>query len=243
MKIAAALALTAAAGVASAALTSAGPVPGFANYVFGPAPTGGGSSTVVAGDTVDAAVTGFGTGGGAFLSGPASHTVGAGPTILPSGGPGLIPDHIIDTSVSDAGGIRTLTIAIGAGGAALAPAGLAVGGAAIDTIFFEIPDLNGGPDLFNDPAKAGPATGTFDLLGTGGASLFSTAAGVTGETPAGDFSVGNGVGIDAGLDLFDPAVTGDILTGGLWVISYEIPAPATAGLLGLGGLVAIRRRR
>ena len=193
------------------------------------------------GDTVGAGVTGFGAGGGAFLSGAGIHTIG-GSDILASGAPGTIPDGTITSSVSTVGGVRTLTIVFGAdGGGAIAPAGLAIGGAPVDTVFFELPGTNGGTDLIDDPMKIGVATGTFDLLGTAGASLFSSAATITDSGTS--FSANNGVGI-TGVDLFDPAVIGDIITGGSYTISYAvIPAPSTFALLGLGGVVAHRRRR
>lgn len=250
MKLTAVLALAAAAGAATASVNfQSVTVPGTAQHLFGTSPNGG-SSAVVAGDTVDAAMTAFGAGGGAFLNGPASHTVGAGPTVLPSGAPGLLPNGGIDTFVSDSGNIRTLTIFMFATPDFLtpvAPGGLAIGGASLESIFFEIPDFNGGPDLFDDPQKVGPASGDFDLIGvditapTTPVILFSAAAGV--DNFGSSYSVGNGVTTGPGSDIFDAATLGFAITGGQWVISYEIPAPATAGLLGLGGLVALRRRR
>lgn len=241
-----AVVVVAAVSAASAAnfqsLTSA---PGVAQHVFGDAPAPAGNVENVAGDTVNVAVTAFNSGGGAFLSGAATHTVGdalGNTDIVPSGAAGIIPDHFITTFVTDVGTTRTLEIIIDASvdfSVPLAPAGLLVAGAPITDFFFEIPDLNGGPDLFDDPDKIGPATGDFFLIGGGGATLFSTAAGI--DDFGTSYSVGNGISV-GGADPFDPAVVGDIIAGGAWRISYEIvPEPASLLLLAFGAL-AIRRR-
>ncbi|MEO1128525.1 MAG: hypothetical protein AAFX05_02330 [Planctomycetota bacterium] len=234
------------AGTASASHFQSVPVPGLVETTF-EAPGGkpGFGRRVLTGDTVDVAVTAFSASTGAFLSGPTSHTVG-GTDTLPTTSPGLIPDHQIETSVMTVGLSRTLTIQIFADDAlstALAPAGLTLnpgtGPEPLISVFFEMPEINGGPDRFDDPEKITPASGTFNLLGTGGAVLFTTSAGINDAGTS--FSVGNGVNAGGG-DIFDPFIVGDIITGGSWTITYRIPTPASASLLGIGALILRRRR-
>lgn len=236
------LVLAALCGLASAASANvfeSVAVPGRAADPFGVAGLSSNNNDRVLGDTVNVAVTGFSTAGGAFLAGPGTHTVG-GNSVL-NGLAGLTASFNISSSVSDAGGIRTLSISMTTiGGGAIGIPGLAVGGAPISSLFFELPDLNGGPDLFDDAQKVGAAAGTFNLLGTGGATLFSAAAGIVDSGTS--FSIGNGISA-GGANLFDPAAVGDILTGASWTVSYAIPAPGAAAMLALAGLGAARRRR
>lgn len=225
------------AAAASAGVFSSANNPGGAEHVFGTSPFNGNPNALLTGDTVNAALTVFSAAGGAFAAGPGVHTVGS--TSALAGIPGVTADMVITSSVTTVGTTRTLTISmIAANGAAIAAPGLGIGGALVDSIFFELPDLNGGPDLFDDADKVGAASGTFNLLDNTGASLFGTAAGI--DDFGTSFSVGNGVTTGPGSDLFGFAPIG----GGTWTISYEIvPAPGAAALLAMGGLVAARRRR
>lgn len=225
------------AAAASAGVFSSANNPGVAEHVFGTSPYNGNPNALLTGDTVNVALTGFSTGGGAFLAGPGSHTVGG--TSSLAGVAGVTADMVVTSSVTTVGTTRTLTISmIAANGAAIAAPGLAVGGATVDSIFFEMPGNNGGADLFNDADKIGAASGTFNLLDNTGASLFATAANITDTGTS--FNVNNGVTTGPGSDIFGFAP----IAGGAWTISYEIvPAPGAAALLAMGGLVAARRRR
>ena len=80
-------------GVAPAAaqLQSAN-VPGLTTHALGPAPVQSASGTALIGDTVNVGITAFGPTGGAFLTGPAIHTVGTS-SVIPSTVIGLIPNH------------------------------------------------------------------------------------------------------------------------------------------------------
>lgn len=191
----------------------------------------------VAGDTVNVAVTGFTPTTGALLYGPGLHTVG-GSSALASAAAALFADGTVSSTVTTVGDLRTVTVSIRGGGAsqAIGTAGLTLAGASLTSLFFEVPDLNGGPDLFNDSEKISAAAGTFVLRGAANAALFTTGAIV--DDFGTSFSLGNGVTIGN---------TGNILSFGIigadYTISYRVPAPGVAGVMALGGIVAARRRR
>ncbi|MFG0307000.1 MAG: hypothetical protein ACF8Q5_12390 [Phycisphaerales bacterium JB040] len=189
----------------------------------------------VAGDTVNWAITAFSTAGGTFLHGPGTHTVGG--SNASAGLPGTIGDVVVSSSVStSASNVRTLVInMVTTSNARLAIGGLTIGGAVIDTVRFEVPGVNGGPNFFDDPYKLSAATGTFNLLGNNGAVIFSGAAGVTDNGTS--FGLANGVTTGPGTNLFN-----NYITGGRFTITYTVPAPGSVAVLGLGGL-AFRRRR
>ena len=196
-------------------------------------------------------MTGFNTAGGAFLAGPGTHTVG-GSDVLASASAGLIDDVVISTTVTTVGTTRTIDIfMLAAGGYNIADAAITLSGISVESLFFEVPDINGGPDLFDDAAKIGAASGSFDLIGADASgnlfSLFATTAGV--DDLGTSFSVGNGVGVGSGGNILGSFGASTIdgsdvfVTGGIFSISYEVPAPSSAGILALGGLAATRRRR
>lgn len=228
------LAITAGSACAQSSFFAVDVKPFEAKYSFGNAESANVERNVL-GDTVNWAVTAFDSGGGGFLHAPQIHTVGGSDFSAGSGPVGAVT---ISSSVSTVANVRTISMSILTdGNTPIMQPGLSFSGVdALNTIFFEIPDLNGGPDLFDDVDKIGAATGSFELLTTGGAVLFGAAAGIVDSGTS--FSVGNGVGTGAGTDLFT-----NVITGGRWEISYAVPTPASAALLGLGGLVAVRRRR
>lgn len=231
MKALFALAITAGSACAQSSFVAVDVKPFEVEYSFG-------NTNVernVLGDTVNWAVTAFDSGGGGFLHAPQIHTVGGSDF---SAGDGTVGGVTISSSVSTVLNVRTVSISILTDGdTPIMLPGLSFSGVdPLNTIFFEIPDLNGGTDLFDDADKISAATGSFALLGAGGSTLFAAAAGVVDTGTS--FSVGNGVGVGAGGDLF-----ANVITGGVWEISYTVPTPASAALLGLGGLVAVRRRR
>ena len=234
MKAALLLAVTAGTAVAQSNFVAVDSQPFVPTTAWNPAPETN-SNQLVDGDTVNWAVTAFDSGGGGFLVGSQLHTVG-GSDFVAGGGP--VAGVTITTSVSTVANVRTLSISILTDGdTPIMQPGLTFSGVdPLNTIFFELPDLNGGPDLFDDANKIGVATGTFELLSTGGSVIFGAAAGIVDSGTS--FSVGNGVGTGAGTDLF-----ANVITGGRWEITYAVPTPASAALLGLGGLVATRRRR
>ena len=104
-------------------------------------------------------------------------------------------------------------------------------------------------DLTFDDQAAGmidDATGTFTGSGTYQPSVYSTAT-TTAPAPTGvGLSAFNGENANGTWDLFvfdDAGADTGSFAGGWTLDLVVVPAPASAALLGLGGLAAIRRRR
>jgi hypothetical protein len=89
-------------------------------------------------------------------------------------------------------------------------------------------DFNPGVGILS-PGTFGPASGSFPTAGLFGSGPFTL---TTGSLYIEVYDTFNDPGIDA-----------TISTGTLIITYTEIPTPAAASLLGLGGLVAARRRR
>lgn len=210
-------------------------------------PNQNGQFEALNGDLVDTGIAVFGPGGGALLS-DFDHVIGTTQSAVSP----LGINTQVSSSVSDNGdNTNTLTISwlgLGALGGLtnLIPPGSGVGGDIIDTISFELGSANFGPNGFDDalfdgviaPDSNGDGTleADFDLFDSTGGILFSGTFFVT-ESATG---FGGVIFIDAGgADL-----TGFDIAGGEARVTYAvIPAPGAAALLGLGGLVAVRRRR
>lgn len=74
----------------------------------------------------------------------------------------------------------------------------------------------------------GPVSAAFDNPGLGGSGPFTL---TTGELYVEVYDVFNDSGVD------------EVITGGMLVITYTVPAPGAFALLGGAGLLAARRRR
>ncbi|MEQ8850467.1 MAG: hypothetical protein RIB32_01640 [Phycisphaerales bacterium] len=184
------------------------------------------------GDTVNTGTALFGTGGALSIN--TSHTIGGSDAVVDGlGSPGTVSS----TDVDNGNGTRTLTITwVLDNFANMIPPGTTVGGTPITTISFEAGSANFAGDDIAPTGYAGlPGDGAFDLLGAGGAVLFSGTW----------FLTDNGTGFSGAT--FVSAGGADLsafgIAGGVATITYNVPAPAGAAVLGLGGLVAVRRRR
>ncbi|MBX3364605.1 MAG: PEP-CTERM sorting domain-containing protein [Phycisphaeraceae bacterium] len=191
------------------------------------------------GDSYDAALTIFGTGGAYLDSG--SATFGSLSTLNGS----VIHMNSTETTV---GNIRTYTIEWShVTGGTFITAGTTVGGTPVTQMGFEIGENNAGTDFVNDPEyqfplhvfDSGRYRAQFQLFNTGGTDLFGGA----GTFFVLDQGAGNGfsgiVFVSAGgtnLGTFD-------IARAVATIQVQVPAPGSLALLGLGGLAAIRRRR
>lgn len=188
------------------------------------------------GDTADTVITLFSNAGGAISVGPVSHTIGGTDATTDAFGTGV---SISSADVDNGNGTRTVTITWAADAwANLIPTGANIGGDPIIQIGFELGENNAGTN-FVDPSLYGGLTttdGTFDLLGSGGSVLFS---GTFFTTDQGTGFSGLTFVNAGGADLSTFGIAGARAT-----ITYDVvPTPASAALLGLGGLVAARRRR
>lgn len=259
MKNIAIIALVAAAGAASANTLSA------SNTAFQSAnptinlgsPTGSsfGLSIFVGGDNGG----GGGSGGIATVFSGIAPSFGTTASFSPEAGvAGFAPASLeVSSSVTPLGGndFRIIVDAIGrdvagAPQAFLAP-GVAFGGGTVPINSIGV-DLG---DIFNSPSFPLPTDAVdfgdsvsilaeslelFDSLGSVGA--FAGAGAGTPGFGGGitDYSDQQFISIAAGSDLFG---TFDIFQATFTIDYRVIPAPASAGLLGLGGLAAFRRRR
>ncbi|MEO0512512.1 MAG: hypothetical protein AAF108_06395 [Planctomycetota bacterium] len=203
----------------------------------------GPAAAKVAGDTVDVGLVGV------TISGSAVATLSSGvhnvnsSNVFGSIAPGVITDHIIESTVITEGTTRSVVLFYGAAalGDQLASPNAGVGGESIGTLFWDLPFLSG-DNLFDDDEKVGAVSGTFTVLGTNGAGLFSTND-IVNEDNGTSFDIGAAVGIEGGNILGDLG-GGVFVQGGFFSFSYEIiPAPSSAAIIGLSGLVAVRRRR
>jgi len=252
MKNVAIIALVAAAGAASAntisasqsALQSANPLvttgsptgSSFAISVSAIAQNGDGSTAGVAG-LVRGDVPSFGT--------PATFPQDAG---LGPFGPG---DSEVTSSVTPLGGndfrlivdIRTLS------GLPFVQGGLSLGGQPINGIILDLGDIFNSPS-FPAPTDAVDFGDSVNILAED-VEIFDSIGSVGAFPLAGAGTPGFGGGITDYADqiLLSIPAGGDLfgsfdINQATFTIDYSvIPAPASAGLLGLGGLVAVRRRR
>jgi hypothetical protein len=150
--------------------------------------------------------------------------------------------------VTTVGNLRTVTFSWDTDGAiAMLQAGDLLGGAPVTTLSFETGSANAGPNGLSDPdfiafdhdpdaATPGTFLASFDLLNATGGSIFAgnwfVSAGATGISGRTFVTAG-------GADL----ATFNIGGGTATVRYFVVPAPSAMALLGLGGLVATRRRR
>jgi len=225
------------AGAASAQFTVSATAPGSV--------AGGGTGALEGASTVDSALTGFSSAGGAFLGGPLNHTVG---TTQAMGG--AVNPNFSTTVIDNGNGTRTLEARwfTNTPGTALFGPGATIGGAIITDIGFELGEGNAGTDIFNFPGMGaikhpdtnldGVLEAAFTLLDANGASIFS-----------GTYFVTPGVGGFSGV-VFINAGGADLGTfnigGGLARVTFNvtaIPTPGALALFGVAGLVGARRRR
>ncbi len=208
---------------------------------FGPhavtAPTYG----EAAGDVTNTVNAIFDAGGGIILNSLA-HTVDSSEAMTA----GFRPTTMT-TTVTTVGSTRTITMEwLTDGGAFMVePGDSATGAGPVTTLSFEHGSANAAgngiddPDFvaYNHPFDGTSYLGAFDLLGAGGAVLFSGSYFL--QLPSATEMDGRTFISAGGGDL-----SGFGITGGRSTWSYEIvPAPASAALLGLGGFAAARRRR
>lgn len=232
------LLLAAVAGLASVAsanvvFTTSATGPSIANSVFG---------ARAAGDTVETGNYIFNSAGGTALN-EAVHTVGGSDAMTNA----LSRPSTVSSTVTTVGNLRTVTFSWDTDGAiAMLQAGDVLGGSPITTLSFEMGTTNSGTNGLLDPdfvsfdhapsTTPGTFNAQFTLLDAAGASIFAGnwfvsagAEGISGRT-----FVGAG-----GADL-----AGFNIGGGTATVRYfVVPAPSAMALLGLGGLVATRRRR
>jgi hypothetical protein len=232
------LLLAAVAGLASVAsadvvFTTSATGPTLANSVFGARATG---------DTVDTGNFIFNAAGGVALN-SAIHTVGGSDAMTNA----LSRPSTVSSTVTTVGNLRTVTFSWDTDGAiAMIQTGDLLGGAPITTLSFETGSVNAGPNGLSDPdfiafdhapaATPGDFAASFNLLDATGGSIFAgtwfVSAGATGIIGRTFLSAGN-----ADLATFN-------IGGGTATVRYfVVPAPSAMALLGLGGLVATRRRR
>jgi len=211
------------------------------NFNNMPAGSGGTYSARDAAGVFGARMAVFSTAGGAFLDdatgGPAganlhdfgltqSMGLGAGNNILISSTQTILPNGNQQIVFS----VFTET------GAAFVPAGATIGGATINAIQFDIGTPNAPADPVDFVSPITVVSATFSIFTTAATSFGPFAS--TATTPGGN-SLTLRSGVSAGTDITGFGVNRMDVT----VEVTKIPAPASLALLGLGGLVATRRRR
>lgn len=210
------------------------------------------------GDTFDNILGVFGSGfGGPFgtaLNGAVSNQVF--PTTSASIGDDIfyLPASepiVMTTSETPGPGAGQVTINfewISQNGVNLIPTGSTIDGGVIDTLSFEMGSSNtpgdglgwGQPFTFDHPESAttpGVFEASFDLLDTFGGTIFSGSWFVS-ALPGNEFQ-GRTFISAGGADLAQFGIGGARAT----VVVNEVPEPTTIALLGLGGMVILRRKR
>lgn len=187
-------------------------------------------------------VAGLGGAGGFAFS-----TLGAVDDLFDGAGQNIGADLIAGThdglaetdTFAGAGSTGTITFGITGSNGELAPAGFTVGGFAADTAGYFLGANAGGNPVDSVPAIL-VSSAFIELFDSSGASLLN--ADITGF---GNFTAGAGGTWDGSLGVsFGAGSAGaGIATYVVTVNGTLVPAPASAALLGLGGLVAVRRRR
>lgn len=203
-------------------------------------------NSVEAVGTVDTALVAFSAGGGAFLGGPLSHSVGTTQAM------GAAVNPNITTNIIDNGnGTRTLEATwFSSSGGPLFAAGTTIAGSPITSIQFELGRQNAGTDFFEFPgigaikhavdAASGAFLADFSLLDASGASIFNGNFFVFGEIGgfSGIVSIGAG-----GADLGTFNIGGGVARITFNVTDPVVPTPGAVALFGLAGLAGARRRR
>lgn len=182
--------------------------------------------------------------GGAILTEADPHTIGTTEAMFNA----LSRPSTVSSSVSTVGNVRTVTIAWSTdGGVAMIQPGDGLGGQPIQQVSFELGTPNFPLGGINDPdfiafdhaesATPGTFSANFTLLDAAGGSIFAGTWFVN-LTGAGEIA-GRTFVAAGGADLANFNIGGGVAS----VSYFVVPAPGSLALLGLGGLVATRRRR
>jgi hypothetical protein len=194
------------------------------------------------GDTTNVVNGVFNAGGGAILN-DSLHTIGGSDPMNNV----FQRSTTITSTVSTVGNIRTVVMTWETIGQNMLQPGDALGGTPITQLSFENGSANAGGNGINDPqflafnhapdpATPGTFLAGFELLGAGGSVIFAGTYFVSLNDPteiSGRTFIGAG-----GADL-----AGFSINGGRATVSYLIPSPTSAAVLGFAGLAAARRRR
>jgi hypothetical protein len=206
-----------------------------------PAGSGGSYSARDASGVFGARMAVFSTAGGAFFddaSGPAGpnlHNFG----LTESMGLSVFGNNILISSTQTIlpnGNQQIVFSVFTETGVAFVPVGATVGGATINAIQFDIGTPNAPADPVDFVSPITVVSATFSIFTTAATSFGPFAS--TTTTPGGN-SLTVRSGVSAGTDITGFGINRMDVT----VEVTKIPAPASLALLGLGGLVATRRRR